>query len=112
MVVQFEANPCDEADYGLVGFPLFCRHFGYLWLLPKLTVSFSTLIMALSTLQKYFVLKENAKNTTKLGKNKRTNVSIFTHALPDMLIFSSVFVLREPTQPKKVPRFATCTFGT
>ena len=59
--------------------------------------------------QKHYILKEmpklNAKNTTKLGgKNKRTNGSIFTHALPNILIFSSVFVLREPTQPRQLPK--------
>ena len=42
-------------------FPLFCSHFGCLWVLPNLTVSFSTPIMALSTLQKHCVLKENAQ---------------------------------------------------
>ena len=44
------------------------------------------------------------KNTIKPGKKaKRTNGSIFTHVHPNKLMFSSVFVLREPTQPKKSP---------
>ena len=83
----------------------------------QLTVSFSTPIMTLSRLQKHCVLKENAQfwreNYYKIWEqNKRTNGSIFTHALPNILIFYSVFVLREPTQPKKIPRFAMCIFGT
>ena len=100
----------------LLAFPLFCRHFSCFWVLPKLTVSFSTPIIALSTLPKHYILRKmpnfDAKTTTKLGKNKRTNGSIFTHAHPNILIFSSVCVLREPTQPKKISRFAMCIFGT
>ena len=45
----------------LLVFPLFCRHFGCLWVLPKLAVSFSTPIMALSTLQKHYIVEENAQ---------------------------------------------------
>ena len=45
------------------------------------------------------------ENTIKPGnKNaKRANGSIFTHVHPNKLMFSSAFVLREPTQPKKSP---------
>ena len=88
--VQFEANPCDEADSGLVGFSLVCRYFGCLWVLPKLTVSFLTPIMALSTFQKHYIWKENAQfwgykyyNTWEEQKDKwfhfHTCTSQYTH---------------------------------
>ena len=87
-------------------FPLFGRHFGSWWVLPKLTVCPVRHPLWPSTLQKH-VLKGNcpidAKNTTKRGKNKRTNGSIFTHAHPNILIFSSVFVLGKPHSQKKSP---------
>ena len=47
----------------------------------------------------------DAENTIKPGDTnaKRTNGSIFTLVHPNKLMFSSVFVLWEPTQPKKSP---------
>ena len=56
----------------------------------------------------------DANNTIKPGNTnaKKTNGSIFTHVHPNKLMFSSVFVLREPTQPQKIPKFAMCIFGT
>ena len=93
--VQFEANPCDEEFRLFMGAAqthrvLFDTHYGPIRT-PK----------TLHFLRK--MLNFDANNTTNFGKNKRTNGSIFTHVHPNTLIFSSVFVPREPTQPEKSP---------
>ena len=93
--VQFEANPCDEEFRLFMGAAqthrvLFDTHYGPICT-PK----------TLHFLRK--MLNFDANNTTNFGKNKRTNGSIFTHVHPNILIFSSVFVPREPTQPEKSP---------
>ena len=100
----------------LLVFPLFCRHFGCLWVPPNQTrrVLFDTHDGPFYT-PKTLRFKGKCPILTRkilqnLGKNKRTNGSILTHALPNILIFSSVFVLREPTQPKKSPGLPCASF--
>ena len=101
----------------LVVFPLFCRHFGCLWVLPKLSVLFDTLC-ALSTLQNHYVLKEKAEiwreKYHKTWEIEQKNKWFFFSRMhiPIYSYFPAFFVLCEPTQPKKIPRFSMCIFGT
>ena len=53
-LVQFEANPCDEANCGLVTFSLVLQTF---WAV----LCSSTPQMELSALQKHYVLRENVQ---------------------------------------------------
>ena len=93
--------PVMRAIMVLLVFPLFCRHFGCLWVLPKLTVSFSTPIMALSTLQKHYVLKENAQLWRE--KYYKTWENVSRMHFPIYSYFPSFLCSGNPHNLKKSP---------
>ena len=81
---QFEANRCAEASCGLVAFPLFYRHFSWLFF-GVLGAPNSPFVLfrpenGLFRHPKYCVLKGNRHAMNETGQTtKRTNGSIFTH---------------------------------
>ena len=97
----------------LLVFPLFCGHFGCLWAAQTHRV-LSTPIVALSALQKHYILKENAPLTRKmlqnLGRTKGQMVQFSRMHIPTYSHFPAFLCSGKPTQPKKISRFAMCIF--
>ena len=71
-MVQFEGNPCDEANYCLAGFSLVLQAFRLFWALGTQIhhLSFSTPKLGLSTLQN--------TTTIKLGKKRQKSIPNMT----------------------------------
>ena len=110
-MIQFEANPCDEADCGLVGFSLVgisaiygsCPNSPFVLFDPHHGPFYAPKTSHFEGKMSKFAKNEKKKKTWENAK--RTNAT-------NIPISSSVFALWEPTQPKKIPKFAMCLFGT
>ena len=97
-------------------FPLFCRHFGCLWVLPKLTVCpfwhplWSFLHSKNTTLKgKCPIWREEYYKTWEKQKDKWFHFHACTS--PSTHIFQCFCALATHTT-KKFPKFAMCIFGT